>query len=129
MQGNDGSNADEQAAAERAAPAQTRVGGSNTWERVKQTSAFGEMMQRKKAFFIPIVIFYCVFYMAWPILAELTTVLDGQGIGAMSWAVVYGLAQYPMVLIVAHLFLRQANKWDKLAEEARQEVSEGRTSA
>lgn len=129
MEGNEGSRPDEQAAAERDASDQADTGRGGAWERVKQTSAFQKMMRRKKAFFIPIVIFYCVFYLAWPVLAELTTVLNGRGIGAMSWAVVYGLAQFPMVLIVAHLFLWQANKWDGLVEEARQEASEGRTTA
>lgn len=129
MERDDKSNADERAAAERAAPTRTPVAGNGMWERVEQTSAFEEMMRKKRAWLIPIVVFYCVFYMAWPVLTELTTVLDGRAIGAMSWAVVYGFEQYLMVLIVAHLFLRQSNKWDELTEKARQEASEERTTA
>ena len=129
MERDDRPTADERASAERGVSDGADTGGGSAWERVERTSAFERMMRRKRAFFVPIVIFYCVFYLAWPVLAELTTVLNGPGIGAMSWAVIYGLAQFPMVLIVAHLFLWQANKWDGLVDEARQEASEGRTTA
>lgn len=93
--------------------------------RVRRTSAFGKLMQRKRRFLVPIVVFYLVFYMLWPVLAELTPVLDGRAVGAMTWAMVYGFAQAAMVLVVTHLFLRQANQWDVLVEEARREASGG----
>jgi uncharacterized membrane protein (DUF485 family) len=98
------------------------------WRRVSQTPAFGELMRAKKAFIIPAVIFFLVFYMAMPILAEFTTVLDGPAIGTLNWAYVYGFAQFLMTLILCHLYLNRAKKWDKLVEEAREEASEERTT-
>lgn len=118
MQGGDGSDAAEQA----------RAGEGAEWNRVERTSAFQELMQRKKAFLIPAVIFFLAFYMAMPILAEFTTVLDGQAIGAMTWAYVYGFAQFVMTWILCHLYLSRANKWDRLIEQARREASEERTA-
>jgi len=84
-------------------------------------------MRAKKAFLIPAVIFFLVFYIAMPVLAEFTTVLDGQAIGAINWAYVYGFAQFLMVWILCHLYLIRAKKWDKLVEAAREEASEERT--
>jgi uncharacterized membrane protein (DUF485 family) len=84
-------------------------------------------MQKKKAFLIPTVIFFLVFYMVMPVLGEFTTVLDGQAIGALNWAYVYGFAQFVMVWILCHLYINQAKKWDNLIEEAREEASEERT--
>ena len=97
------------------------------WRRVSRTSAFGELMRSKKAFIIPAVVFFLVFYMAMPVLAEFTTVLDGQVVGALNWAYVYGFAQFLMTWILMHMYVRRAKKWDKLVEEAREEASEERT--
>ncbi|MCA1718047.1 MAG: DUF485 domain-containing protein [Actinobacteria bacterium] len=97
------------------------------WRRVSRTSAFGELMRAKKAFIIPAVIFFLVFYMAMPVLAEFTTVLDGQAIGALNWAYVYGFAQFLMTWILMHIYVSRAKKWDKLVDEAREEASEERT--
>jgi len=97
------------------------------WRRVSRTSAFGELMGSKKAFIIPAVVFFLVFYMAMPVLAEFTTVLDGQVVGALNWAYVYGFAQFLMTWILMHMYVRRAKKWDKLVEEAREEASEERT--
>jgi uncharacterized membrane protein (DUF485 family) len=98
------------------------------WRRVSRTSAFGELMRAKKAFIIPAVIFFLVFYMAMPVLAGFTTVLDGQAIGAVTWAYVYSFAMFPMTWILCHLYLNRARKWDKLVEEAREEASEEGTT-
>lgn len=107
--------------------AQVRAGEGAEWNRVERTSAFRELMQKKKAFLIPAVIFFLVFYMAMPVLGGFTTVLDGQAIGALNWAYVYGFAQFLMTWILMHMYVSRAKKWDKLVEEAREEASEERT--
>lgn len=127
MEGNDRSNADKQAEGP-PAPVQARTRGDLGWEHVEQTAAFKELTRRKKAFIVPAEIFAFIFFMSWPILGGLTTVLDGQAVGAMTWASVYGFAQFIMILVILHLYLRQAKKWDKLVEEARREAAEGRTA-
>ncbi len=99
--------------------------GGDEWERVERTSAFGELTRRKKAFIIPAAIFLFAFVAVWIILGQFTTLLDGQAVGAMTWASVYGFAQFVMPLILLHLYMGQAKKWDSLAEEARREASEG----
>ncbi len=121
MDGNDRSNENGQAPTDQPAAART----SGEWERVERTSAFRELARRKKAFIVPAEIFSFVFFMAWPILGGLTTVLDGRAVGEMTWAYVYGFAQFAMILILLHLYLRQAKKWDRLVEEARREASGG----
>ena len=126
MQESNGQGAEEQVATGQAA--QARAGESAEWRRVERTSAFQELIQRKKAFLIPAVIFFLVFYMTMPVLAGFTTILDGQAIGAITWAYVYGFAQFLMTWILLHLYLNRAKKWDRLVEETRQEASEERTA-
>lgn len=101
---------------------------SKEWDRVAQTPAFQDLMRRKKAFLVPAVIFFLVFYMSLPVLAGFTTLLDGPAIGEMTWAYVFAFIQFPMVWILCHLYRNRANKWDGLVDKARQEASEGRTT-
>jgi uncharacterized membrane protein (DUF485 family) len=125
MEKSNGQNAEEQVATGQAA--QARAGESAGWSQIERTSAFQELIQKKKAFLIPAVIFFLVFYMALPVLGGFTTVLDGQAIGGITWAYVYGFAQFLMTWILMHMYVSRAKKWDKLVEEAREEASEERT--
>lgn len=106
------------------AGASTRMG--KEWNRVARTPAFEDLMRRKKAFLVPAVIFFLVFYMSLPVLAGFTTLLDGPALGEMTWAYVFAFAQFPMVWILCHLYRNRANKWDGLIDRARREASEGR---
>lgn len=95
----------------------------NQWERVAGTSAFQELMLSKRNFIIPTTIFFLVFYMGLPVLAGFTTVLNGQVIGAITWAYVYAFAQFIMTWTILHLYVSWANKWDVLVERAKEEVA------
>lgn len=101
-----------------------RVEGREEWSRVAQTGAFRELMSRKKAFTVPAMVFVAVFFFTLPVLTAFTTVLNAKAVGAITWAYVYGFAQFPMTWILAHLYANRANKWDKLVERARQEAFE-----
>jgi uncharacterized membrane protein (DUF485 family) len=94
------------------------------WNRIERTSAFRELMQRKKAFIIPATIFFLIFYFGLPILAAFTTLLNFQVIGAISGAYVYAFAQFAMTWILMHLYVSQANKWDGIIDRARHEAAE-----
>ncbi len=95
------------------------------WVRVERTSAFKELVRRKKAFIIPATIFFFVFYFGLPALAGFTTVLDSYAIGSINWAYVYAFAQFAMTWILMHLYVSRANRWDDLVDRARHEATEG----
>ncbi len=94
------------------------------WIRIERTSAFEELMQRKKAFIIPATIFFLIFYFGLPVLAAFTTLLNFQVIGAISGAYAYAFAQFAMTWILMHLYINQANKWDGIIDRARHEAAE-----
>jgi len=98
------------------------------WLRIERTSAFKELVQKRKSFIIPATIFFFVFYFGLPVLAGFTTVLDGYAIGAITWAYVYAFAQFAMTWILMHMYISRANKWDELVEQARREAAEGEAS-
>jgi uncharacterized membrane protein (DUF485 family) len=95
------------------------------WSRVAQTSAFHELMRKKKAFIIPATIFFLVFYFGLPILAAYTTVLNFTVVGAITGAYLYAFAQFAMTWVLVHLYVSRANKWDEIVDRSRQEASEG----
>ena len=96
------------------------------WRRVAQTSAFHELMQRKKAFIIPTTIFFMAFYFGLPILAGFTTILNFNVVGSITGAYVYAFAQFAMTWIIMHMYVNRANKWDDIVDRARQEAAEAK---
>ena len=129
MESDERSNLPEREGIERSDTTGTSARKGKEWDRVAQTPAFKDLMRRKKAFLVPAVIFFLVFYMSLPVLAGFTTVLDGPAIGEVTWAYVFAFAQFPMTWILCHLYRNRANKWDRLINEARQEASEERTTS
>jgi uncharacterized membrane protein (DUF485 family) len=101
-----------------------RVESNNEWVRVERTSAFKELVQRKRAFIIPATIFFLLFYFGLPFLAAFTTVLNVKVIGPLTLAYIYAFAQFAMTWILMHLYVRQANKWDDLVDRARVEAAD-----
>jgi uncharacterized membrane protein (DUF485 family) len=101
---------------------------NDEWVRVERTSAFKELMRKKKAFIIPATIFFLVFYFGLPILAAFTTVLNFNVVGAITGAYVYAFAQFAMTWILMHLYVSRANRWDNIIDRARQEAAEGETA-
>ncbi|AHY47865.1 putative membrane protein [Rubrobacter radiotolerans] len=99
------------------------------WVRVERTSAFKELISSKKAFIIPATIFFMAFYFGLPVLTGFTTLLNGEAIGAITWAYVYAFAQFIMTWTLLHLYVSRANRWDELVERAREQAAEGRTEA
>jgi len=95
------------------------------WVRIERTSAFQEYSRKRKAFLIPATIFFLLFFFGLPLLAAFTTVLNGKAVGPLTWAYIYGIAQFFMTWILMHVYVNQANKWDDLVERARHEVAEG----
>ena len=96
---------------------------NNEWVRVERTSAFKELVKRKRAFIIPATIFFMLFYFGLPFLAAFTTVLNVKVIGPLTLAYVYAFAQFAMTWIIMHLYVSRANKWDDLVERSREEAA------
>jgi uncharacterized membrane protein (DUF485 family) len=100
------------------------VDRTDEWVRVERTSAFKELVRRKRGFIIPATIFFMLFYFGLPFLAAFTTVLNVKVIGPLTLAYIYAFAQFAMTWIIMHLYVSRANKWDDLVDRARVEAAE-----
>lgn len=99
-------------------------GRHEEWVRVERTPAFQEYSQKRKVFLISATIFFLAFFFVFVFLAAFTTVLNGKAVGPLTWAYIYGLAQFLMTWILMHIYVSQANKWDDLIDRARHEAAE-----
>ncbi len=96
----------------------------NEWIRIPRTNAFRELVRAKRAFVIPAIGFFVVFYFALPILIGVTSVFDAKVIGAVNLAYVYTYAQFAVILGLTHLYLAKAKRWDELVEQTKREAAE-----
>lgn len=87
------------------------------WERIANSPEFNELMSRKKRFIIPATIFFAVYYFALPILTGYFDFLNTRVAGALNWAYLFALSQFFMAWIIAILYVRSANKTDKIIEK------------
>ena len=92
---------------------------------MERTPAFQELARKRKAFIVPATIFFLVFFFGLPFLAAFTTILNARAVGPLTWAYVYGFAQFAMVWILMHVYVNRANKWDDLVDRAREEAAQG----
>jgi uncharacterized membrane protein (DUF485 family) len=97
---------------------------NDEWAAVERTTAFQEYSRKRKAFLIPATIFFLLFFFGLPFLAAFTTVLNDKAVGPLTWAYIYGIAQFIMTWILMHVYVSQANKWDDLVDRARHEAAE-----
>ena len=94
------------------------------WMRIERTSAFKQLVKSKKAFIVPATIFFMVFYFGLPVLAAFTTLLNFTVVGSITGAYAYAFAQFAMTWILMHVYVSQANKWDRTIEQVLREASE-----
>jgi uncharacterized membrane protein (DUF485 family) len=94
------------------------------WVQIERTPAFQEYSQKRKVFLISATIFFFAFFFIFVFLAAFTTLLNSKALGPLTWAYIYGLAQFAMTWIVMHIYVSRANKWDNLVNQARREAAE-----
>ena len=93
------------------------------YSEIAGSTAFKELVRRKRAFLVPTVVFVFLFFIPLPILSIFTDVLDGKVVGSISWAYLYAFAQFFLAWVVTFVYWRKAGRWDELAGEAREEAS------
>lgn len=96
------------------------------YEGVVESSKFKELMREKKKFTVPLTVFFLVFYFMLPILTSYTTVLNAPVIGDISWAWIYGFAQFVMTWVLCIIYVKRSAKFDVKAEQIIEEqLNEG----
>lgn len=92
---------------------------SNTqWDKIAESPQFKDLMATKKAFIVPAFIFFVVYYFALPILVGYAPgFMDQKVLGNVNLAYLFALSQFFVAWIIAALYVRAANGFDRLSKD------------
>ncbi len=90
------------------------------WEEIERSSAFQDLVRKRKSFVLPGTIFFLAWYMGFILLTAYAEGFMSERIsGGLTVGYVLALTQFLMVLVLGLLYLRKsANVFDPLAEMA-----------
>ena|ERR1700757_2837421 len=88
------------------------------WDRVAASPEFHDLMATKKIFIIPAIILFIVYYFALPVLVGYAPGFMSTKVwGEVNLAYLFALSQFFVAWIIAWLYVRAADDFDKLAKD------------
>jgi len=88
------------------------------WETIAASERFRELLRAKRRFIVPAMIFFIVYYFALPVLVGYAReFMEKRVFGAVNLAYLFALSQFFMAWIIAALYIRAANRFDKMARD------------
>jgi uncharacterized membrane protein (DUF485 family) len=88
------------------------------WDRIAASKEFQDLMATKKMFIVPAFIFFVVYYFALPVLVGYAPrFMDTRVIGAVNIAYLFALSQFFVAWIIAGLYVKAANDFDRLSND------------
>jgi uncharacterized membrane protein (DUF485 family) len=80
------------------------------WRSVERSPEFRELVRRRKAFLVPITVFWAAFFLAYLLLAAFAPALMGERVLGVSLGFLLSVAQVLMTWLVTFLYLRRAGQ-------------------
>jgi len=88
------------------------------WDRIAASKEFQDLMATKKIFIVPAFIFFVVYYFALPVLVGYAPhFMDTRVIGTVNIAYLFALSQFFVAWIIAGLYVKAANDFDRLSKD------------
>jgi len=88
------------------------------WDRIAGTRQFKDLMETKKIFIVPAFVFFVVYYFALPVLVGYAPAFMAiKVIGNVNIAYLFALSQFFMAWIIAGLYVKAANDFDRLSKD------------
>src|SRR5581483_4940096 len=99
--------------------------GSRHWERIACSREFQDLLALKRVFIIPAFVFFCVYYFALPVLLDFAPrLMNTRVAGTLNLAYLFALSQFMMGWLIAWLYLKAAEKFDRLAKDVLAKVAD-----
>jgi len=90
----------------------------STWNEIANSKPFKDLMATKKIFIVPAFVFFVVYYFALPVLVGYAPqFMSTKVIGEVNLAYLFALSQFFMAWIIAGLYVKAANDFDRLAKD------------
>ncbi len=88
------------------------------WDRIAASQQFKDLMATKKMFIVPAFIFFVVYYFALPILVGYAPgFMSTKVLGVLNIAYLFALSQFFVAWIIAGLYVKAANDFDRLSND------------
>ena len=98
----------------------------STWDTIADSQQFKDLMATKKTFIVPAFIFFVVYYFALPVLVGYAPHFMSTKIGPVNLAYLFALSQFFVAWIIAALYVRAANNFDRLAKDILDKAESGK---
>ena len=90
----------------------------STWDTIAASKEFKDLMATKKTFIVPAFIFFVVYYFALPALVGYAPqLMSTKVMGNVNLAYLFALSQFFVAWLIAALYVRAANNFDRLAKD------------
>jgi len=86
------------------------------WEKIAARPDFRDLLHRKARFIVPASIFFIVYYFALPVLVGYAAPFMKTRVGPVNIAYLFALSQFFVAWIIAALYVRAANIFDRDAK-------------
>jgi len=94
------------------------VKSSSQWDRIANSQQFKDLMATKKMFIVPAFIFFVVYYFLLPVLVGYAPAfMSTKVIGNVNIAYLFALSQFLVAWIIAGLYVKAANDFDRLSKD------------
>lgn len=88
------------------------------WDAIAASKEFKDLMATKKMFIVPAFIFFVVYYFALPVLVGYAPQFMATPVlGVVNIAYLFALSQFFVAWIIAGLYVKAANDFDRLSAD------------
>ncbi len=98
-------------------PEERYQASTTTWDNIAESQAFKDLMATKKVFIVPAFIFFVLYYFALPVLVGYAPGFMSTKVGWVNLAYLFALSQFFVAWIIAGLYVRAANDFDRLSKD------------
>jgi uncharacterized membrane protein (DUF485 family) len=92
--------------------------GVVNWEALAASEKFRRLLRAKRKFIVPAMIFFVGYYFALPALVGYAPrLMEKRVVGSINIAYLFALSQFFMAWTIAALYVRAANRFDKMARD------------
>ena len=96
------------------------------WNGIAESKQFQDLMATKKIFIVPAFIFFVVYYFALPVLVGYAPQFMSTKVLGVNLAYLFALSQFFVAWLIAGLYVRAANDFDKLAKDILEKAENGK---
>ena len=94
-----------------------QTANKSSWDEIAASKQFKDLMATKKTFIVPAFIFFVVYYFALPVLVGYAPQFMATKIGYVNLAYLFALSQFFVAWLIAGLYVRAANNFDRLSKD------------